>query len=243
MGGAMDEQSHILIVDDDRDIRRPLAEYFRRHGFRVSVAADGKETDRVLATARVDLMVLDVVMPGEDGLSICRRLQETERIPVILLTALADSTDRIVGLELGADDYVTKPFDPRELLARVKSVLRRSRMLPLRQQQSSGRVAFAGWRFDFARKEIIGADGVVVRLSSGEHLLLVSLIEHAGLTLTRDQLLDLTKGREARVFDRSIDNQISRLRRKLEPDLKNPSIILTKWGGGYVFAAKVEWAS
>ena len=239
----MDEQSHILIIDDDRDIRKPLAEYFRRHGFRVSAAADGKEMDRVLATGHVDLMVLDVVMPGEDGLSICRRLQESERIPVILLTALAESTDRIVGLELGADDYVTKPFDPRELLARVKSVLRRSRMLPRRQQQSSGRVTFAGWRFDFARKEIVSADGVIVRLSSGEHLLLVSLIEHAGLTLTRDQLLDLTKGREARVFDRSIDNQISRLRRKLEPDLKNPSIILTKWGGGYVFAAEVEWAS
>ena len=239
----MHEQSHILIIDDDRDIRKPLAEYFRRHGFRVSVAGDGKEMDRVLATAHVDLMVLDVLMPGEDGLSICRRLQQTQRIPVILLTALAESTDRIVGLELGADDYVTKPFDPRELLARVKSVLRRSQMVPRRQQQSSGRVLFAGWRFDFARKEVVAADGVVVRLSSGEHLLLVSLIEHAGLTLTRDQLLDLTKGREARVFDRSIDNQISRLRRKLEPDQQNPSIILTKWGGGYVFAAQVEWAS
>ena len=239
----MDEQFHILIIDDDREIRRPLAEYFRRHGFRADVAADGKEMDRLLATARIDLILLDIMMPGEDGLSICRRLRESASIPLILLTALTESADRIVGLELGADDYVTKPFEPRELLARVKSVLRRSRMLPPRRQHGRGRVTFAGWRFDFARKEILRCDDVVVRLSSGEHLLLVSLIEHAGITLTRDQLLDLTKGREARVFDRSIDNQISRLRRKLEPDQKNPRIILTKWGGGYVFAAEVEWAS
>ena len=238
-----DEQSHVLIVDDDRDIRQPLAEYFRRHGFRTSVAADGREMDKLLATAHVDVIVLDIMMPGEDGLSICRRLQETAQIPLILLTALTESTDRIVGLELGADDYVTKPFDPRELLARVKSVLRRSRMLPRRLQHSTGKVRFDRWRFDFSRKEVIRDDDLVVRLSSGEHLLLVSLIEHAGLTLSRDQLLDLTQGREAQVFDRSIDNQISRLRRKLESDSKSPHIIQTRWGGGYVLAATVEWAS
>jgi two-component system OmpR family response regulator len=231
----------VLIVDDDRDIRKPLAEYFRLHGFRTSMAADGREMDKLLATAHVDVIVLDIMMPGEDGLSICRRLQETAQIPLILLTALTESADRIVGLELGADDYVTKPFDPRELLARVKSVLRRSRMLPRRQQHSMGKVRFDRWRFDFSRKEVIRDDELVVRLSSGEHLLLVSLIEHSGLTLSRDQLLDLTKGREAQVFDRSIDNQISRLRRKLESDTKSPHIIQTRWGGGYVFAATVEW--
>lgn len=236
-----DDQAHVLVIDDDRDIRKSLAEYLRRHGFRASVASGGKEMDRILASASVDLVVLDIMMPGEDGLSICRRLQEGARIPLILLTALTESTDRIVGLEIGADDYVTKPFDPRELIARVKSVLRRSRMLPPRQKHARGLVRFEGLRFDFSRKEIVRDDDVVVRLSSGEHLLLVSLIEHAGLTLTRDQLLDLTKGRQAQVFDRSIDNQISRLRRKLERDPKNPRIVLTRWGGGYVFAADIEW--
>jgi two-component system OmpR family response regulator len=237
------DQAHILVIDDDRAIRKPLAEYLRRHGFRTSTAADGREMDRLLATARVDVIVLDIMMPGEDGLSICKRLQETFQTPIILLTALGESADRIVGLELGADDYVTKPFDPRELVARVKSVLRRSEMLPRRRRQSKGLVRFDRWRFDFSRREIVANDDVVVRLSSGEHLLLVSLIEHAGVTLTRDQLLDLTKGREAQLFDRSIDNQISRLRRKLEIDPRNPRIILTQWGGGYVFAAALEWAS
>jgi two-component system OmpR family response regulator len=197
--------------------------------------------DRLLAAASPDLIVLDIMMPGEDGLSVCKRLQDAAQIPIILLTALTESTDRIVGLELGADDYVSKPFDPRELVARVKSVLRRSQMLPRKQRQSKGLVRFDRWRFDFTRKELLGDDDVVVRLSSGEHLLLVSFIEHAGMALTRDQLLDLTKGREAHVFDRSIDNQISRLRRKIECDPKNPRIIATQWGGGYVFSAEVEW--
>jgi two-component system, OmpR family, response regulator len=242
-GTVAGEQPHVLIIDDDRDIRRPLAEYLRKHGFRTSVAADGKEMDRVLVAAHVDLIVLDIMMPGEDGLSICRRLQATSQIPVILLTARTESTDRIVGLELGADDYVTKPFDPRELVARIKSVLRRAQMLPRRRGHSKGQVKFDRWRFDFSRKEIVGIDDVVIRLSSGEHLLLVALIEHAGLTLSREQLLDLTKGREAQLFDRSIDNQISRLRRKLEADPRNPRIIVTQWGGGYAFVAEMEWVS
>jgi two-component system OmpR family response regulator len=236
-------QPHILIIDDDRDIRGSLAEYLRMHGFRASVAADAKQMDRALAAAHVDLVVLDVMLPGEDGFSICRRLQDSLQIPIILLTAMTQSTDRVVGLELGADDYVTKPFNPRELLARIRSVIRRTQMLPRRQRHARGLVQFDRWRLDFSRAELLGEDDAVIRLSSGEHLLLVSLIEHAGVTLTRDQLLDLTKGRDARVFDRSIDNQISRLRRKLEVDPKNPRIILTQWGGGYVFAAQVEWAS
>ena len=230
-------RAHVVVVDDDYDIRTSLAKYLRKHGFRVSVAANGNELDQILITASVDLLVLDIMMPGDDGLSICKRVQETRRVPTIFLTALTEDTDRIVGLELGADDYVSKPFNPRELLARVKSVLRRSQMLPSRPLQSKGLVAFDQWRFNFSRKEILGADDIAIRLSSGEHLLLVSLIEHAGITLSRDQLMDLTKGREAQLFDRSIDNVISRLRRKLEVDPKNPKIILTQWGNGYVFAA------
>ena len=237
------DQAHILVVDDDRDIRASLAEYLRTRGLRVSVAADSREMDRLLATTQPDLIVLDIMMPGEDGLSVCKRLQESSQVPVILLTALTESTDRIVGLELGADDYLAKPFDPRELVARIKSVLRRSQMLPPKQRRAKGLVRFDRWRFDFARQELLGADDVAVKLSSGEHLLLASLIEHAGVALTRDQLLDLTKGREAQLFDRSIDNQISRLRRKVEADPRNPRIIVTQWGGGYVFAAEVEWVS
>lgn len=243
MTAKKDPKTHVLIVDDDWDIRAPLAKYLDRHGMRCSEAADGKEMDRKLAAANVDLVVLDVMLPGEDGFAICRRLQETTRIPIILLTALGDETDRIVGLELGADDYLTKPFNPRELLARIKSVLRRTQMLPPRQANARGVVQFDQWRFDFSQKEVVGADGAAVRLSSGEHMLLVSLIEHAGMTLSRDQLLELTRGRETQLFDRSIDNQVSRLRRKIERNPKKPRIILTQWGGGYQFAARLKWRS
>jgi two-component system OmpR family response regulator len=183
------------------------------------------------------------MLPGEDGLSISRRVQKSKQIPTIFLTALAEDIDRIVGLELGADDYVTKPFNPRELLARIKSVVRRSKMMPDKPRLAKGIVCFDRWRFDIARKEIIGADNVAVRLSTGEHLVLLSLIEHAGHTLSRDQLLDLTKGREAHLFDRSIDNVVSRLRRKIEENPKEPVIIQTQWGNGYVFAADLDTAS
>jgi two-component system OmpR family response regulator len=240
----MTSQSHILIVDDEQEIREPLASYLNKHGFRTSTAADGKEMDKILATAHIELIVLDIMMPGEDGLSICKRVQEKLQIPVVLLTALTEDTDRIVGLELGADDYLTKPFNPRELLARIKSVIRRSQMLPRsQQQQRTGLVSFDRWQMNLSQKEVVGPDGVAIRLSSGEHLLLVSLIEHAGVTLNRDQLLDMTKGREAQLFDRSIDNQISRLRQKLEIDPKNSKIIQTQWGGGYVFSADLQWQS
>lgn len=236
-----DDKPHILVVDDEADIRKPLADYLSRNGYRVSLAADGRDMDRVLAGAAIDLVVLDVMLPGEDGFALCRRLQESRRIPVVLLTALGEDTDRIVGLEIGADDYVTKPFNPRELLARIKAVLRRSAMLPLRRLAVSGTVRFEDWRYDPGRRALFDRDGVLIRLSNGEHLLLTTLIEHAGLVLSRDQLLDLTRGRDAQLFDRSIDNQISRLRRKIEPDPKAPCIILTHWGGGYQFAADVEW--
>jgi two-component system OmpR family response regulator len=232
-------KAHVVVVDDDYDIRTSLAKYLRKHGFKVSVAAHGEELDQILSTSNADLLILDIMMPGDDGLSICKRVQQTSTVPIIFLTALGEDTDRIVGLELGADDYVSKPFNPRELLARIKSVLRRSQMLPSRPMQSKGLVAFDQWRFNFSRKEIVGPDDIAIRLSSGEHLLLVTLIEHAGVTLSRDQLLDLTKGREAQLFDRSVDNVISRLRRKLEVDPKNPKIILTQWVDGYLFAANL----
>lgn len=235
------EQPHILIVDDEKDIREPLTRYIAQHGFRVSSACNGKDMDGILASSNIDLLVLDIMMPGEDGLSICRRVQEKLRLPVILLTALTEDTDRIVGLEVGADDYLTKPFNPRELLARIKSVIRRSQMMPRQQVQSTGKVRFAQWRMELSQREIIDENNVSVPLSSGEHALLLCLIEHPGMTLSRDQLLDLTKGREAQVFDRSIDNQISRLRHKIENDPKHPKIIQTKWGGGYVFCAELEW--
>ena len=240
----MTEQSaHIVVVDDDDDIRSSLAKYLRKHGFRVSVAANGEELNQVLSTANADLLVLDIMLPGDDGLTICRRVLETRQLPIIFLTALAEDIDRILGLELGADDYVTKPFNPRELLARIKSVMRRSQMLPNKPRIAKGVVKFDRWQFDISRKEIMGSDNVAIRLSSGEHLVLVSLIEHAGSTLTRDQLLNLTKGREAQLFDRSIDNVISRLRRKLEIDPKKPLIIQTQWGNGYAFVADLESAS
>ena len=235
------DQSHILVIDDDPEIRKPLARYLERHGFRTSMAADGMEMDRVLATSSIALIVLDIMLPGENGLNICRRIQDMHQLPIILLTALAEDSDRIVGLEMGADDYVTKPFNPRELVARIKSVLRRAEMLPKRKKGSKGRVRFGGWEFNLSSKELINADNVVIRLSSSEHILLVSLIEYAGITLNRHQLLDLTKGRDAQLFDRSIDNQISRLRRKIESDPQNPKIILTKWGGGYTFVAELMW--
>ena len=234
-------KTHIAVVDDDRDIREPLAKYLARAGYRVSTAVDGAQLDKLLATSRVDLIVLDVMMPGEDGLSICRRLQTGARIPLILLTALSEDIDRIVGLELGADDYLSKPFNPREILARIKSVLRRTEMLPHPRRRVRGTARFDQWVLDYARKEVTGPDGVAVRLSSGEHLLLTTLIEHAGTVLTRDHLLDLTRGRDAQLFDRSIDMQVSRLRRKLEKDSLDPRIIVTDWGGGYLFAADVEW--
>lgn len=240
----MTEQSaHIVVVDDDDDIRSSLAKYLRKHGFRVSVAANGEELNQVLSTANADLLVLDIMLPGDDGLTICRRVLETRQLPIIFLTALAEDIDRILGLELGADDYVTKPFNPRELLARIKSVMRRSQMLPNKPRIAKGVVKFDRWQFDISRKEIMGSDNVAIRLSSGEHLVLVSLIEHAGSTLTRDQLLNLTKGREAQLFDRSIDNVISRLRRKLEVDPKKPLIIQTQWGNGYAFVADLESAA
>ncbi len=237
----MSEKPHILVVDDHREIRDGLARFMGEHGFRVSTAPDGKGMRRVLEESRVDLIVLDLMLPGEDGLTLCRELRGKSNIPVVMLTAMGEETDRIVGLEMGADDYVAKPFNPRELVARVKAVLRRARSLPETVRPPDETVVrFENWALNIARRELEAADGTAVPLSTGEFNLLQVLVRHPGHVLSRDQLLDLTQGREAAPFDRSIDTQISRLRRKIEEDPKDPKIIKTVWGGGYVFTPKVE---
>ena len=233
---------HILIVDDDREIRDLLARFLAKHGYRVEVAADGRAMRKALADWRIDLIVLDLMLPGEDGLVLCRRLRAESSIPVIMLTAMGEDIDRIIGLEIGADDYVSKPFNPRELLARIKAVLRRAG----EPQTSRGAhregtaLAFAGWRLDPAARKLTAPDGADVALTAGEFELLAALVEHPQRVMSREQLLDLTRGREAAPFDRSIDVQVSRLRRKLETDPSRPELIKTVRNGGYVFAAAVE---
>lgn len=237
----MDTEPHIIVVDDHADIRDPLAKYLSKNGFRVSSAGNAEKAREILKAAAPDLIVLDVMMPGEDGLSLCRYLREATDIPVIMLTAMAEDTDRIVGLEVGADDYVTKPFNPRELLARIKAVLRRTRAVPKRDEPlPATRIRFAHWILDDTRRELIDEAGTAVPLSTAEHKLLRVLLQRPGMVLNRDQLLDLTAGRDAQPFDRSIDNQVSRLRKKLERDPKKPEILQTVWGGGYRFVAEVE---
>ncbi|MGE0232231.1 MAG: response regulator [Flavobacteriaceae bacterium] len=236
----MNENPHILVVDDHRDIRDLVGRYLAKYGMRVTTADGGAEMRKVMKSAAIDLVVLDIMMPGEDGLSLTRFVRETSRVPVILLTAMGEETDRIVGIEMGADDYLVKPFNPRELMARIKAVLRRTHELPPGAEPDTGRLTFAGWTFDPARRELTDADGVNVALSSGEFQLLSVFLARPGMVLTRDQLLDLTRGRQAVPFDRAIDNQVSRLRRKIEANPKEPEIIRTVWGGGYVFAAKVD---
>jgi len=237
----MDTSSHLLIVDDQPDILGPLATYLTQKGFRVSTAGHAGEARKALETSAIDLVVLDIMMPGEDGLSLCRFLRESRDLPVILLTAMAEETDRIVGLEMGADDYVIKPFNPRELLARIKSVLRRSNSLPVKERLPNGTtVRFDQWLLQVASRELVGPDGVGIPLSTREFDLLSVFLNHAQVVLTRDQLLDLTRHRSGDAFDRSIDNQVSRLRKKIEIDPKNPLLIKTVWGGGYMFTAEVQ---
>jgi len=237
----METTPHILVVDDRRDIRDLLAKFLGKHGLRTTVAEGGTAMRRALKTSAIDLVVLDIMMPGEDGLSLCRHLRETTELPVILLTAMAEETDRIIGLEIGADDYLTKPFSPRELLARIRAVLRRAQSLPRSSNAAvNERIRFDCWTFDPNRRELIDAQGTAISLSTAEARLLDTFLEHPGMVLSRDQLLDLTKGRAAKAFDRSIDNQVSRLRRKIEADPKKPTVIQTVWGGGYRLSARVE---
>jgi two-component system, OmpR family, response regulator len=234
-------EPHILLVDDERSIRDPLAQYLVRNGLRVSKAKDSAEARQALAAYAIDLILLDVMMPGEDGLALCAYVRATSGIPVILLTARAEETDRIVGLEIGADDYVTKPFSPRELLARIKSVLRRAGERPSRLHSADADAyAFGPWVLRTGERELIDAEGVAVPLSTGEYNLLLALVTHARRILTRDQLLDLAQGRELAAFERSVDNMVSRLRRKIEADPKQPALLKTVRGGGYMLAADVR---
>jgi two-component system, OmpR family, response regulator len=237
----MEAQPHLLVVDDEGELCASLHTYLGKHGYRVSTAPNAAAARQALTTHAIDLVVLDIMMPGEDGLSLCRFLRETTGVPIILLTVMTEDIDRVVGLEVGADDYVTKPFNPRELLARVKAVLRRTHGLPLQPQPlASSTLRFAGWTLDVRQRALLGEDGNAVPLSTAEFLLLSAFLNHPHMVLSRDQLLDLTRGRDAAVFDRSIDNHVSRLRKKIEADPKRPTLIKTHWGGGYSFTAEVK---
>lgn len=235
-------QPHLLIVDDHKSIREPLAKYLIKHDFRVSQAENGQEAFAILNREAIDLVVLDVLMPGESGLDICRSIRETREAAVIMLTAVSDDLDKIVGLEIGADDYVTKPFNPRELLARIKGVLRRANALPRAYSGlESGSILFGGWTLNTNTQTMTHTNSPndVVELSSVEFRLLATFLRNPRILMTRDQLLDHVSNRTAGVFDRSIDNQVSRLRRKIEADPKKPIYIKTVWGGGYLFSCDV----
>jgi two-component system OmpR family response regulator len=229
----------ILMVDDDPGIRDVVSDFLGKHGYAVETAGDSREMEQVLERGPVDLIVLDVMLPGEDGLAICRRLTSSDCPPIIMLSAMGEDTDRIVGLELGADDYLSKPCNPRELLARVRAVLRRAEQRGSQAGVGAG-CEFAGWRLDLVRRELRSPDGVVVNLSSGEFSLLRAFVERPQRVLTRDQLLDFARGPDSDAFDRAIDVQISRLRRKLDDGASGQDLIRTIRNEGYMFTAKVR---
>jgi len=231
--------TRLLLVDDEAALREPLAEYLTRQGFVVVQASSAAEARSLLKNGSPDLVLLDIMMPGEDGLSFCRHIVETRALPTIFLTAKGEATDRIVGLEIGADDYVVKPFEPRELVARIRSVLRRAARGPAEVSEDEDYL-FEGWRLDPLKRRLTDAEGVVVAISSAEFRLLAAFLQHPRQVLDRDRLLDMVQGREAHLFDRAVDNQISRLRRKIEADSRDPQLIQTVWGGGYMFAADVH---
>jgi len=236
----MSERPHVLIVDDDREIRGLLAQYLEKHDFRTSAVADGREMRRVLERSHVDLLVLDLMLPGEDGLSLCRELRGRSQLPIIMLTARGEDVDRIVGLELGADDYVAKPFNPRELLGRIRAVLRRSAHAPRDPSPENVRgFSFDGWRLDTVTRTLTSASGNEVNLSGAEYRLLAVLLGSGNRVLTRAQLTELLRGREADPFDRSIDVRVSRLRQILGDDARAPQIIKTVYGEGYVIGVNV----
>jgi two-component system OmpR family response regulator len=235
----MERPDHVLVVDDDAEIRALLGEYLERNGFRVSLAVDGREMRRALEQTRPDIVVLDVMLRGEDGLALCRDLRARSTLPVIMLTAKVDEIDRIVGLEMGADDYLPKPFNPRELLARIKGILRRTRALPPARAEAR-RVRFGDWLLDLVARQLVAADGVVIALSSAEFRLLSAFVEHPNRLLSRNQLMDLTLGRDGVPVDRSIDVQVSRLRTRLRDDAREPRLIKTVRSEGYVLAVPVE---
>jgi two-component system, OmpR family, response regulator len=235
------DNGHILIVDDQREICDLVQEYLSNEGYRVSTAHDGAGMRRVMAQDAVDLVILDLMLPGEDGLTLARSLREESTVGIIILTGRGETVDRIIGLEMGADDYLPKPFHLRELLARVKSVLRRaSSRFAERQAAPRSRAHFAGWNLDLSSRELLSPSGEEVRLTTGEFDLLAAFVNNANQVLTRDKLLDLARNREAGPFDRTIDVQVGRLRRKLEDDPQRPTMIKTVRGSGYIFTPSVE---
>ncbi|MBF0109307.1 MAG: response regulator [Magnetococcales bacterium] len=242
----MNQKPRIIVVEDDREIRELIVRYLEAHEMSATGAANGQAMKTAMDQERFDLVVLDVMLPGEDGLSLCRALREHSMIPVIMLTALGEHGDRVVGLEMGADDYITKPFEPRELLARIKAVLRRCpperTMAPGKEKgrHKGDLIQFSGWTLHRLRRELVDAKGMVEPLSSGEFDLLLAFLSHPRQVLSRDRLLDLVHGRGAGQFDRSIDTQIMRLRRKIEVDPRHPQLIKTVWGDGYMFTPEVH---
>ena len=232
---------NILVVEDDRETRALIAKYLRGNACNVTTATDGREMTRALAEHRVDLVILDVMLPGEDGLSLCRKLRAESQIPIIMLTARGEDVDRILGLEMGADDYLAKPFNPRELLARINAVLRRHAMaLTASSTEGASALHFLGWRIDFRLRELRSPDGARVAMTSAEFDLLRVFCERPGRVLSRDSLLDLTQGRNAGSFERSIDVLVSRIRRKIEPNPDEASVIKTVRSGGYMFTPQIE---
>jgi two-component system OmpR family response regulator len=240
----MDHVDHILIVDDDCEIRELVSSYLKKNGLRVSLAADGRQMRSFLENDTADLIVLDIMMPGDDGLVLCRELRagKHKATPILMLTARSDETDRIVGLEMGADDYLPKPFAARELLARIKAVLRRTRMLPpnLQVTEVGQLLAFGDWQLDTTARHLLDKNGTAIALSGAEYRLLRVFVDHPQRVLNRDQLLNLTQGRESELFDRSIDLLVSRLRQRLNDDAREPAYIKTVRSEGYVFAVPVE---
>lgn len=238
---AMTEQTLIAVVEDDVEICSLMTGLLTREGYEVAACTGGAELDRVLERRRVDLILLDLMMAGEDGLSICRRLRSTLGIPILIVTAKGEAIDRVIGLELGADDYLAKPFNSRELVARVRAILRRTR-----ESHRAAAVAprlvyeFAQWRLDVASRELRDPTQAIVEMTTGEFDLLLTFLEHPQRVLNRDQLLDWTRGRGANPLDRTIDVQLSRLRRKLGDDPRAPAMIRTVRGGGYLFAPEVQ---
>ncbi|WP_434778135.1 response regulator [Neisseria sp. Ec49-e6-T10] len=240
----MDTIDHILIVDDDGEICRLLSDYLQKNGLKTSIAYNGKQMWQSLNNHHIDLIILDIMLPGEDGLTLCRTLRAKSAVPVIMLTARTEETDRIIGIEMGADDYLTKPFSARELLARIKSVLRRTRSLPPERystaMETASQLKFGQWVLDTTHRHLIAHDDVITPLSGTEYRLLRVFLAHPNHILNRDQLLDLTQGKEAGPLDRSIDVQVSRLRSRLADDPKEPTMIKTIRNEGYVLAVSVE---
>jgi two-component system, OmpR family, response regulator len=236
----MTQSPHILLVEDDREISKLVSRFLRANDMRVSITADGREMDRALKDNRLDLVVLDIMLPGEDGLSICRRLRVSSRLPIIMLTAKGEDIDRIIGLEFGADDYLTKPFNPRELLARIRAVLRRGIADTVEDSRTGSILTFDGWRLDPNVRQLFNPNGARVALTGAELDLLLVFCERPRRVLSRDQLIDLTQGRSAAPFERSVDVLVSRLRQKMEKEPKEPTLIQTIRSGGYMFSPAVE---